>query len=105
MPTYDYECQSCDATFEVFQSMSAPKLDKCPTCGSSVKRLIGAGAGLIFKGGGFYETDFKTKSGTKPKEESSAPAVSTPSATNESGKTKTEIVAKPATKSESKKSE
>jgi putative FmdB family regulatory protein len=92
MPTYDYECETCDKIFEVFQNMSAPKLEKCLTCGSPIRRLIGSGAGLIFKGGGFYETDFKTKSGTKPTKEgkpptttSTAPASSSTGSTGESG--------------------
>ncbi len=64
MPTYDYECQieECGHTFEAFQSISARPLRKCPECGGKVKRLIGAGAGLIFKGSGFYITDYRSKS-------------------------------------------
>jgi len=61
MPTYDYECKDCHHTFELFQSMSAKPLRKCPKCGGKVKRLIGTGAGIIFKGTGFYETDYKRK--------------------------------------------
>ena len=59
MPTYDYECEKC-GTFEVFHSIKK-KLKKCPKCGRKVKRWIGAGAGIIFKGSGFYETDYKKK--------------------------------------------
>jgi len=65
MPTYDYECEKC-GIFEIFQSIKDDALKECPTCGGPVKRLIGTGAGLIFKGSGFYETDFKTKKGVKP---------------------------------------
>jgi len=61
MPTYEYECQNCNHTFEEFQSMSAKPIKKCPLCGGKVKRLIGTGAGIIFKGSGFYETDYKKK--------------------------------------------
>jgi len=63
MPTYDYECTSedCGHRFEAFQSIKAKPLKKCPACGNSVKRLIGAGAGLIFKGSGFYITDYRSK--------------------------------------------
>ena len=62
MPTYDYECQSCNHTFELFQMMSAEPIKKCPKCGKNkVKRLIGPGIGIIFKGSGFYETDYKRK--------------------------------------------
>ncbi len=60
MPTYDYECQNCDKVFEVFQKMSDPVLSACPTCGGSVRRLLGSGAGLIFKGDGFYQTDYRS---------------------------------------------
>jgi putative FmdB family regulatory protein len=65
MPTYDYVCTMCDHAFEVFQSMKDAPLIKCPKCGrKSLKRLPGGGAGLIFKGSGFYATDYK-KSSTK----------------------------------------
>ncbi len=65
MPTYDYECKTCDKIFEVFQGINAPKLTECPTCGAPIRRLLGAGSGVIFKGSGFYETDYKTKTGKK----------------------------------------
>lgn len=64
MPTYQYECQNpdCGHTFEHFQSMTSPKKRKCPECGKlKLIRLIGPGAGIIFKGTGFYETDYKRK--------------------------------------------
>jgi len=61
MPTYDYKCQDCGYDFEKFQSINARKLTKCPRCGGKVKRLIGTGAGIIFKGSGFYETDYRSK--------------------------------------------
>ena len=61
MPTYDYKCQDCGYDFEKFQSINARKLSKCPRCGGKVKRLIGTGAGIIFKGSGFYETDYRSK--------------------------------------------
>jgi putative FmdB family regulatory protein len=59
VPNYDYKCQKCSHKFEVFQSMSDAPLKKCPECGGKVKRLIGGGAGIIFKGSGFYATDYK----------------------------------------------
>ncbi len=65
MPTYDYKCDKCGYVFEEFQSMSEKPLTKCPKCSGRVHRLIGAGAGLIFKGSGFYLTDYK-KSNTSP---------------------------------------
>lgn len=60
MPTYDYRCEACGHEMEVFQSMSDERLTKCPKCGENkLRRLIGSGAGIIFKGSGFYETDYK----------------------------------------------
>src|SRR5882672_3982665 len=62
MPTYEYECPKCGHAFELFQSMRDEPLKKCPKCKKAgVKRLIGGGAGLIFKGSGFYITDYKNK--------------------------------------------
>jgi len=60
MPTYEYECQKCGHRFEEFQSMKDAPLTKCPQCKGKVKRLIGAGAGLIFKGSGCYITDYRS---------------------------------------------
>ena len=61
MPTYDYVCDNCDHAFEEFQSITAKNLRKCPECKKSkLRRLIGAGAGVIFKGSGFYETDYRS---------------------------------------------
>ena len=61
MPTYDYECDACDHAFEEFQSITAKLLRKCPACGKlKLRRLIGTGAGIIFKGSGFYETDYRS---------------------------------------------
>jgi len=60
MPTYDYRCEKCGNTFEVFQSMTAPKLTTCPSCRGKLKRLMGKGAGIIFKGSGFYATDHRS---------------------------------------------
>jgi len=60
MPTYDYVCEACGHQFEHFQSMKSRRLRKCPACGlAKLERLVGGGAGLIFKGSGFYETDYK----------------------------------------------
>lgn len=59
MPTYEYECQKCRHKFDFFQSMTAKPLTKCPKCGGKVKRLIGSGGGIIFKGAGFYATDYR----------------------------------------------
>ena len=63
MPTYDYRCNSCNVEFELFQSMKDKPKKKCPECGKlTLERLIGTGAGVIFKGSGFYETDYRTDS-------------------------------------------
>lgn len=95
MPTYDYECDACGHSFEKFQSMSAPLIKKCPQCGKQkVRRLIGTGAGVIFKGSGFYQTDYRSESyrqaakkdsstGTTTEKASSTTA-STPSASSDS---------------------
>ena len=88
MPTYEYLCPKCGHAFEQFQSMSDEPLKKCPKCKKTgVKRLVGGGAGLIFKGTGFYITDYKNKSagagkkdgGGEPKSAESKPSESKPS--------------------------
>lgn len=75
MPTYDYICKACGHEFEEFQSMTAPTLRKCPACSkNTLERKIGVGAGIIFKGGGFYETDYRSDSYKKSAEADSKPA-------------------------------
>ncbi len=61
MPTYDYKCTKCGNKFEIIQKFSDPAVQTCPECKGKLKRLIGGGLGTIFKGSGFYETDYKTK--------------------------------------------
>ena len=61
MPTYEYECTSCGHCFEEFQSITASALEDCPECGKKVRRLLGNGGGIIFKGSGFYQTDYRSK--------------------------------------------
>ncbi len=62
MPTYDYECRECGHRWELFQQMSANPKRKCPECGRlRARRLIGPGAGIIFKGSGFYQTDYRSQ--------------------------------------------
>jgi putative FmdB family regulatory protein len=69
MPTYDYECKSCSQKIEIFHSINTNPLKKCPQCGqASLQRLISCGAGVIFKGSGFYQTDYK-----KPEKENKKP--------------------------------
>lgn len=89
MPTYDYICDKCGYEFEFFQSMNDEKLKDCPKedCDGAVKRLLGTGAGIIFKGGGFYETDYRSesyKSGAKKEAEASKPKESKESKSGES---------------------
>lgn len=94
MPTYDYVCQDCSHAFEHFQTMSSDPLSICPQCKGKLKRLIGAGAALIFKGTGFYCTDYKKpstsaddskpKDGSKPVKEAAAPASPPPAAPSSS---------------------
>jgi len=63
MPTYEYICETCDSEFERFQSITARALRKCPDCGKfTLKRLVGTGSGIIFKGSGFYQTDYRSES-------------------------------------------
>lgn len=92
MPTYDYQCEKCGHRFEFFQSMKDAKLEDCPQegCDGKVKRLLGTGAGLIFKGAGFYQTDYRSSSyqagaradgggSSSPPKTESAPAAAAPS--------------------------
>jgi putative FmdB family regulatory protein len=94
MPTYEYECEKCGLLFEEYQSISDQPLTKCkkPDCDGAVKRLISSGAGFLFKGSGFYSTDYrsdsykkKAKADTGPttpsSSESKSPGASTPSGT------------------------
>ena len=63
MPTYDYVCEACNHAFEQFQSISEPELQKCPACKKKkLRRLMGTGAALMFKGSGFYITDYRSDS-------------------------------------------
>ena len=88
MPTYEYICESCGREFERFQSITARPLRKCTECGKMVlKRLIGSGSGVIFKGTGFYQTDYRSDS-YKKAEKSEKPSAKTESTKAET-KTKT----------------
>lgn len=87
MPTYDYKCQSCGHTFEHFQAMSDEPLKTCPECGGELKRLIGGGLGVIFKGSGFYVTDNRTggSGGRKSASASAAPSSESSGTSGNSG--------------------
>ena len=61
MPTYEYECLKCGHQFEKFQNMTEEPVKRCPECRCKVRRLLGTGAGIIFKGSGFYETDYRSE--------------------------------------------
>ncbi len=74
MPTYEYKCTECGYVFELFQTMSAEPVKICPKCNGVVKRLIGPGAGPIFKGTGFYQTDYKNTKPAKKETSGSKPA-------------------------------
>lgn len=103
MPTYDYACDGCGHTFEEYQSITAAPLKVCPACRKpKLKRLLGAGGGIIFKGGGFYQTDYRPESYKKAAEaeaKSAAPAAAD-SKSDGAGKPKPEAAAadKPAAK-------
>ncbi len=81
MPTYDYRCAACGHDLEVFQSIHDSVLRKCPKCKKAkLERLIGPGAGILFKGGGFYQTDYRSenyKKGESAEKASNAPAAPT----------------------------
>ncbi len=77
MPTYEYECEACGHHFDEFQSMSEESLTKCPECGKKkLRRLFGIGSAVLFKGSGFYETDYRSdsyKSAAKADKEATTP--------------------------------
>jgi putative FmdB family regulatory protein len=99
MPTYDYVCEKCEKTFEVFQSMKDKHLTKCPdkTCKGRVKRQLGTGAGLIFKGSGFYITDYRSE-GYKSAAKSDTAAASAPAAAPAASESTKTAEPKPAAK-------
>lgn len=102
MPTYDYRCDACEHQFEEFQSITAKPLKKCPECGKNkLVRLIGTGAGVIFKGSGFYETDYRSSNyqkDAKADKESSSKASETSSSSSDSGSSKSDASSKSSTK-------
>lgn len=102
MPTYDYECQGCGHKLEIFQSITESAKKKCPKCGKSkLARMIGPGAGFLFKGGGFYLTDYRSQSYKAGEKADSAPSESPASAADA---TKTESKSGDAAASDAPKS-
>ena len=104
MPTYEYRCEACDHELEEFQSMTAKPLRKCPACGKmKLKRLIGVGAGIIFKGSGFYETDYGRSSDYKEQAKAEGDGgtkkTDTKSDSSSDSKTETKAESKPASSS------
>jgi len=107
MPTYEYRCEACGHTLEEFQSITAAPLRKCPGCGRSrLQRLIGTGAGVLFRGSGFYETDYRSESYKKAaeaeKKTASAKDGATPAESSTEKKSGAGSAAKPAAPSKSK---
>jgi putative FmdB family regulatory protein len=102
MPTYEYICRACAHEFEVFQSMNDSAKRKCPECGkNALERKIGAGAAVLFKGSGFYQTDYRTESYKKGAESDSKPADSAKTETAKTDGAKADAP-KPAAKAEPK---
>jgi putative FmdB family regulatory protein len=101
MPTYDYVCERCEHAFEEFQSITAKTLRKCPQCGKlALRRLIGTGAGIIFKGSGFYQTDYRSDSYKKAAQKETG---SKTTKTSDKKETKTPTEATPQTDTTGKK--
>lgn len=85
MPTYDYECEACGHKFEHFQSITSDLLTKCPACGKKkLQRLFGTGAAVVFKGSGFYQTDYRSESWRKGAESAKKDSKDSGSSTSDS---------------------
>lgn len=103
MPTYDYLCENCGHAFEKFESITANPAKKCPECKKmKLNRLIGAGAGIIFKGAGFYETDYRSDSYTSGKKKAQKKPAEKKAETKSEAKPKKETKPKTSTKKKSK---
>ena len=97
MPTYDYECEACGNQMEVFQGINDALLTKCPKCKKKkLKRLFGAGGAVVFKGSGFYQTDYRSES------YKNAAAADKPSESKSESKSDSKSDAKPGAKPETK---
>ena len=102
MPTYEYLCENCGYEFERFQSITAAALRKCPRCNRrALKRLVGTGAGVIFKGSGFYETDYRSESYKKAEQKEKNSTEPAKEKTTKSKDTKPGEKTKPDTKKKS----
>ena len=103
MPTYDYECDACGHTFELFQSIMEPVQKKCPKCGKlKLRRLFGTGAAVVFKGSGFYQTDYRSDSYKKAAEKDKPASESKSDSKSESktdSKSESKSESKPSTES------
>lgn len=99
MPTYEYECQSCGHAFERFQSMKDEPLKRCPICRCKVKRLLGTGAGIIFKGSGFHETDYRSDNYRQAADKDKSSTSPAATSDNDAGKSTTSTGDKDAGKS------
>ncbi|MBN1556636.1 MAG: zinc ribbon domain-containing protein [Lentisphaerae bacterium] len=86
MPTYEYECTKCGHRFERFQRITEEPVKRCPKCRCKVRRLLGAGAGILFKGGGFYETDYRSDSYKQAAKKEQAAAKPAAAGKKDSGK-------------------
>lgn len=78
MPTYEYECRKCHRRHEAFQTITAKPLTTCPKCRGRLKRLLGSGSGFLFKGSGFYITDYRSKGYHEAKKRDEQPKSSSP---------------------------
>jgi putative FmdB family regulatory protein len=103
MPTYDYECDACDHRFELYQSIVAEPEKKCPKCKKlKLRRLIGTGAAVVFKGSGFYQTDYRSDSYKKSAAADSKSTSSEPKSESSSASTDSKSPATTAAKVDSK---
>ena len=99
MPTYDYECRACGNRYELFQSITAKPTKKCPTCGkNSATRLIGTGGAIIFRGSGFYQTDYRSESYKKGADAAKKASEVSSASTTDTAKSETKSETKAAKK-------
>jgi len=108
MPTYQYRCENCHHEFEAFQTISEPPVENCPVCGGKVKRIISGGAGFIFKGSGFYITDYRSAAykaaAEKERQKDTSPgSVSSASSSSERSKPASGAASNASTKAAAKK--